>query len=194
MGEDVSPHFCMVFTQYTHDLLGVGCLRERCEPSEVDKDHRDFAPVALEGILGVAGHDQVGKVRRKEALEAGEPIELPDLVGHALLQGAVQLGQLPRLRLHGVVELLDPEQGADAGQQLGLVDGFAQEVVGAGLQPLDALLGGIEGRDHDHREDLGVGMGANLLADLVATHPGHDHVEQDEVGRRRSDEAERLGP
>src|SRR2546425_3349146 len=67
--EDEPAHLCVVLAQYPHDLFGFGGLRERREPAEVEEDHRDLAPVALERVLRVAAHNQLRELRGEEALE-----------------------------------------------------------------------------------------------------------------------------
>ena len=87
---------------------------------------------------------------------------------------------------------LDPQQRAHAGQQLRLVDGLGQEVVGPGLDPLDPLLAGIERGHHHHRQDAGAGVGPDPSAHLVAAHLGHHHVQQHEVEVFLLDDGQRL--
>jgi len=127
------------------------------------------------------GDDQLGELGREEALEAPEALELPHLLLDALLERLVPLRELRGLGLHRVVELLDPEERAHAGQELRLVDGLRQEVVGAGLEPLDPLLRRIEGRDHDDGQDPRGRILPELATHLVARHFGHDDVEEDQV-------------
>ena len=104
-----------------------------------------------------------------------------DLLAHPRLERPVPVRELGGLLLDGVVELLDAEEGADAGQQLRLVHGLGQEVVGARLEPLDALLRRVERGHHHHRQDARGGIGADGAAHLVAAHLRHHHVEQHEV-------------
>jgi hypothetical protein len=92
------------------------------------------------------------------------------------------------------VQALDPEQRPHAGEQLRLVDRLREEIVGAGLDALHALLGGIEGGHHDHRQHRGRLRLAELLAHLVARHPRHHDVEQHEVGTLGFHLLERLLP
>ena len=84
-------------------------------------------------------HDQLGQLGREEALEPREALELADLVGDPLLERPVQIGELGRLGLDGVVELLDPQERAHAREQLGQVDRLREEVVRAGVEALDPL-------------------------------------------------------
>ena len=70
--------------------------------------------------------------------------------------------------------------------------GLRQEVVGAGLDALDALALRVERGDEDDRQQRGRGIGAKVPAHVVAGQAGHHHVEQDEVRRLRRDLGERL--
>ena len=74
-----------------------------------------------------------------------------------------------------------------------MVERLGNEVVRPGLDRL-RLLGTDARRDHDHRQDRRVLVFAQLLADRVTVHPGHDNVEQDQIGLLSLDELERLRP
>jgi hypothetical protein len=174
--QDELAHLGVVLAQHGHDLFGLRRLREGGEAAQVEENHGDVAAVALEGILGAAGDDGFGELGGEEALEPAQALELGDLGLHALFEGAVELGQL-------VPELLDPEERADAGKQLRLVDGLGQEIVGPRVDPLDPLLRRIEGGDHDHGKERGGRVGAEGLAHLVARHLRHHHVEENEIRR-----------
>ena len=123
---------------------------------------------------------------REEALEAGQALELLDLLGDALLQRAVRLLELG-------VERLDPQQRAHPRQQLGLVDRLGEEIVGAGFDALDTLFAGVECGDHHHRQDPPGGSFADAPAHLVAGHARHHDVEQDQVGLGVRHLLERFG-
>ena len=140
----------MVLPERRHHLLGLGRLREGGEPSQVGEEHGHLLAVAPEHALVVGGHDQVGQLRGEEPSEPAQPVHLADLLGHPGLEGGVPLGQGGGLALDDVVVLLHPEQRLHPGQQLGLVERFDHEVVGAGFEGLE-LLGRSAGRDHDHR-------------------------------------------
>ena len=92
--EDQPAHRGVVFAEHAHHLLGIGGLGERGEAAQVEEDDGDLAPVALQRIVGAAGDDQLGELRREEALQPADPLELRDAVGDALLERAVQLGEL----------------------------------------------------------------------------------------------------
>jgi hypothetical protein len=130
----------------------------------------------------------------EEALEASHPIELGHLVADPLLERPVQFRELGGLALHGVVQLLHAHEGADPGQELGLVHGLGEKVVGPRFEPLDPLLRGIERGDHHHGQDPGGRVVADLATDLVAAHLRHHYVEQHEIRALGVDLAEGLGP
>ena len=94
----------VVLAEHRHHLLRIGGLGERGEAAQVEEDDGDLAPVALQRILGAAGDDEVGELRREEALQPADPLELRHAVGHALLERAVQLGELAALLQHLVVQ------------------------------------------------------------------------------------------
>ena len=98
---------------------------------------------------------------RGSAAAAATVSSSPDLRLHPLLERAIQLGQLRRLRLDRVVVALDAEQRPDPGEQLVVVERLRDEVVGAGLDRLRLLLTDAR-RDHDHRQHRGVVVRAQL--------------------------------
>ena len=81
-----------------------------------------------------------------------------------------------------VVERLDAQERAHAREQLVLADRLGEEVVGAGVETLGALLSRVERGDEDDRQHRMRRIGADRRAHLVAAHAGHHHVEEDEVG------------
>ena len=92
-----------------------------------------------------------------------------------------------------VVVALHPQEGADAGEELGLVERLRQEVVGARVERLFLLLAAARGDSHD-RQECRRGVRAQPAAELIAAHTGHDDVGEDEVGRLRKHLRERLLP
>ena len=102
----------------------------------------------------------------------------------------VPLGERLRLRDHRVVVALDPHERTDPGQQLGLVERLGDEVVGPDLDRAD-LLGVTAGRHHDDRDEGRGGVLADPAAGLVAVHPGHHDVEQDDVGQLSREQVQR---
>ena len=72
-----------------------------------------------------------------------------------------------------------PEQGADARQQFGPLEGLDQVVVGAGVEAGDPVLGVGPGGQHQDRH---LRVLAQLGAHLEAVHSGQSQVEHDQVG------------
>ena len=172
----------VVLAEHQHQVLGLDGLGERREAAQVAEHDRDLLPVALEERLVARRHDELGDLRRQEAPQPPRALELGDLLLDALLELAVPRGQLGRLRLDRVVVALDAQQRAHPREQLGLLEGLGDEVVGPGLDRGHLLLLAAGG-DHHDRQELGGLVGAQRPADLVAVHPGHDDVEQHEVDR-----------
>ena len=92
--EDELAHRLVVFAEHAHDLLGLRGLGKGGETAKVEEHDGDLAPVRPEGVLGAAGHDQLGELGREEALEPAEPLELGDLLLHPLLERAGEGGEL----------------------------------------------------------------------------------------------------
>ena len=88
---------------------------------------------------------------------------------------------------------LHPQQGPHPGQELGLVERFAQEVIRSRLEPLD-LVFGLARRDHDDGQVGGGRVGPEPAADLVAVHARHENVEEDEVRSLLLDQREGFRP
>ena len=72
------------------------------------------------------------------------------------------------------------QQGADPGEQLLERERLHQVVVGAGLEPLDAV--GDRVARGQHQDRRAAALGAKLAADLEPVDAGHEHVEDDQVG------------
>ena len=134
MLEDEPADGRVVFAQHGHHFLGIGGLGEGRETAQVEEDDGDLAAMALQRIGGAAGDDQLGELRREEALQAADLGQLVDAIGDALLERAVELGELGLLRPQLVVERLDAQQRAHARQQLGLAHRLAEEIVGTGVE------------------------------------------------------------
>jgi hypothetical protein len=101
-------------------------------------------------------------------------------LGHARFEFGIPGGQFVSLAPDGVVVLLDPRQRRHAREQLALVEGFGDEVVGARLEGGQSLFGSAGGDHHDGQE-FRCGSGAYPAADLVAVHLRHQNVEQHDV-------------
>ena len=66
----------VVLAEHPHDLLGLAGLGERREVAQVAEDHHDLAPVAVQERLVAGLDDQIGQLRREEASEPTEALEL----------------------------------------------------------------------------------------------------------------------
>ena len=170
--------------EHAHQLLGLDRVGEARPAAEVGEDHRHLTAVTGEDRLVAGGDDGLGELRREEPLELLHAVELLELGLHALLERAVQLRDL-------VVVALDPEQRANAGEELVVVERLRDEVVRAGLDRL-RLLGPLARRQHDHRQHGRVLARSELPADLEAVELRHHDVEQHEVRARRPCDLERL--
>ena len=74
--------------------------------------------------------------------------------------------------------------GADLGQELLAAHRLLEIIVGAAVEPLDAVRSTVERRDQHHLTAAGPRVGLQLAADLEAVHARHHHVEQHDVGHR----------
>src|SRR4030095_7978047 len=74
-----------------------------------------LARVRPQRIVGAAGHDELGELRREEALEPAQALELGYLFGDAPLERLVPLRQLAPITRLLIVEPLLLQAGADPG-------------------------------------------------------------------------------
>ena len=155
----------VVVVEHGHHVLRLGLLGQRGEPVQRAEDDGDLAPVDAEHRR--VGLDQLGDLRRQEpAQPAVEGLDL-------------------------VVVLLDAQQRAHAGEQLGLVERLRHEVVGAGLDRAPLLLLARR-RDHHDRQERGRLVRAQAAADLVAVDPRHHDVEQHQIDVAATQTRQRL--
>jgi len=98
---------------HAHDLFRRRRLREGGEAAQVHEDHRDLPAVALERILRAPADMSSASCGEKKRLSRPRRLELGHLRLHALLEIAVEVGELGRLGLDGGVEVLDPQQRPD---------------------------------------------------------------------------------
>jgi hypothetical protein len=198
------------------DLAEEGRDRERLEP---DREVRLLEPRDREEIfdhpaealgrvvrlverveeLGRVGGDladrkrQVGADDRERGLEVvdDELGELP-LLALQLDERLVAFDELGVRSLELVARALEPEERLDAREQERAVDRLLEEVVGAGLEPADAVFAvGVSG----HEDDRHVGTadhGPYVEQHVDAIHLRHHQVQKDEVRRRRRDRGERV--
>ena len=111
-------------------------------------------------VVLVAGDDAFGQVRRKEALQLSESLQLGELRLHALLQVGIERSEFSCLSLDRVVEGFHPQERAHARQQFRGIDRLHQEIVGTGFETLDAFFRRVERRHHDDRQHRGGSAGA----------------------------------
>ena len=98
------------------------------------------------------GDDQVGDLRRQEAPQAADPLDLVDLLGDAPFERGVPLGELARLVLDGVVQRLLAQHRAHPREEGGVLEGLRQVVVAAGVEARDDVAGVGLRRHEDHRD------------------------------------------
>lgn len=135
-------------------------------------------------VVRAARDDQLRQLRREEALETADPLELAHLRGDALLQSRVPLGKLGGLGLEsgrpgvdGVVQRLDPQHGAHAGYERRLVDRLGQVLVAAGREARDHIPGVRHGGHQDDRREGNRRIVPQAPADLEAVELRHHDVE-----------------
>ena len=110
------------------------------------------------------------------------------------LGGIGKAHALPGLLAHPklVGHHLEADEAAHAGEQREIVDRLGQEIVGAGIEPGDAVARLVERGDHDDRDMGDLGIGLDAAADFETVHAGHHHVQQHDVGQFRGDAGQRL--
>ena len=192
--EDQLARDLVVLAQHAHHLLGLRDLGEGGEAAQVEEHHGDLAAMALQRIVGAAADDQLGQLRREEAAQPPDPLELGDLRRHALLERGVPLLDFVGQRLDRVVQALDAQHRAHARGERRMVDRLGQVLVAAGLEPGDHVLRVGHRGDHDDRRERERGVGAQPPADLDAVELGHHDVEQDQVGLSRRAAASPSSP
>ena len=84
-----------------------------------------------------------------------------------------------------VCELLQLEQRANAGQQLGEIDRLAEKIVRAGINSVDAVFGLRKPRDKHYRSEPGFGSILDSAANLEAVHSRHHDIEQYQIRPKR---------
>ncbi len=141
--------------------------------------------MTVEQLLAARRKNQFGDLRREEALQPGHPLDLAKLIGDALLEVAVHLGDL-------VVQLLEAKRGFDPCHQRHLVDRLGQIFVSARLEPGYDVLGVRFGGAQDDRRERHRGVVLDPLADLDAVDLRHHDVEQDQVRLQLLGGGERL--
>ena len=82
------------------------------------------------------------------------------------------------------MQRFNAEKGINPCLQLGEIDRLGDVVVGAGVQPFDLVLGGVERRLHydgNERQLFGRDLGLEPSDDFHAVHLRHHHVEENQV-------------
>ena len=70
------------------------------------------------------------------------------------------------------------------------MDRLGEEIVGAGVEALHPFSVRVQRRYQDDGQHLKVRVSAQGTADRKAVHPGHDHIQQDQIGDPFSDGGE----
>ena len=70
---------------------------------------------------------------------------------------------------------------AESGQQFAEVEWLGEIVVGAGIEPSDPVLNGVERREHQNRHPIAAGTDG--AADIDTAHAGQQHIEDHGVIR-----------
>ncbi len=83
-----------------------------------------------------------------------------------------------------------PEQGADASEQLLQRERLGQVVVGAGVQPLDAVADGVAGGEQEDRH--AVALAPQAASDVQPVEARHHDVEHDRIGCATLDRRQRT--
>jgi hypothetical protein len=135
---------------------------------------------------------QLRPVLHRQLLQQPRPLPLMIVDDHDPAAGPVQIGARRADHAHAparglapaelVHHRLQPGEAADARHQHEFVDGLGQELVGPGVQPLDAVVPAVQRGDQHHGDVTGGVVVLEPAADLEAAHAGHHHVQQDDVG------------
>ncbi len=110
-------------------------------------------------------------------VDAREPVRARD--SNQLVVDGRQVGLLP---LNLLLERLDSQERPHARFQLGKVDGLRDVIVRAGVEPHDHVLGRVERRLDDDRNEWQLWIGLDATGHLEPIEPREHDVEQDEVG------------
>ena len=136
-------------------------------------------------VLAAAVDDRLRELRREEALQPAQAIELRDLLLHPLLELPVPLAHLVAQRF-----LLEARSDPRAQQRR--IERLRQVILGAELDAAHHALHLADRRDHDHRQMPQLGIGLQVLEHLVPVHLGHHDVEQHQVEFLRPQQFQRL--
>src|SRR5438552_15264005 len=184
----------VVLAQHAHDLLGRGDLRERGEAAEIAEHGGDLAPMALEELLVV--RDDLGDLRREEATQTLDPLELLDLLRDARDERLGPVGELRGLFLDRGGPRLDAHQRPRSRDDLRRRDIWPDDRVRAGFEPRDAEV--VAGRDDEHRPPRAIVVPGDdppqLSERAISRRVEHDEVrDRSDVGRHIAERAEGRG-
>ena len=168
--------------------------REAAVGGRVRQELLDEREHLVGSVQDVRGHrfSLVRAARRAVMQELGAHLHPAEVVLQVVRQDAQKLVLVLGELLQPVPRPLERQVGAHPRHQLGLVEGLRHVVDRAGLERAHDERLVVRGRQEDDR-DLGQArLGADALAHLESVHLGHQHVEQDEVGRGGGHALERL--
>ena len=189
--EDQLAERSVVLLEHRHHLFRLTRLSERRESSQIAEDHDDLATVtprnesSPELITSSATWGE--RNRRSRFIRCRSS----NCVCTRASSSAFHSSQLSRLPGDGVVVPLDPSQRRHSGQQLALVERFADEVVGSSLDSPRLLVVSARG-DHDDRKKRRTRLAADPSAHLVAVDAGHHDVQEHQIDIRRMQQLECL--
>ncbi len=126
----------------------------------------------LEGLVE-AFFEAAPVVDARQGVGTGDPHEL-----------IVDRGQLRPLALDLFLQRLDPKERSDPCLQLGEVDRLGDVVVGPGVETDDLVLGRVERRLHDDRDERQGLIALDAPRDLEPVELGKHDVEQNEIRER----------
>ncbi len=110
-------------------------------------------------------------------------------IGGTLLHLLLQRFAVPAIV---VAERLEPQEIFHTHGQLGAIHRLAEKVLRAGAESAHPRVAVAMGRDHDDRNVSRGEISFDLTRHVVAVHPGHHEIEQDQVGRLVSHHRDRL--
>jgi hypothetical protein len=99
-------------------------------------------------------------------------------------------GEVREGTIEPIFEVTDADQAFNAAEEFDFVDGFGEEIVGAGLNASFEVGRLVERRDHEDRQVFGRGVFPYFATDFKTRKSRHHDVEQDEVGLERFDQLE----
>jgi len=87
------------------------------------------------------------------------------------------LAQVGECAFELVSEVFYLEHRSDASHKFEFIDGFAEKIVGAGIDTMFDVAEFVKGRYHYHGNVTGLGVVLQSLADFEATHLRHHNIE-----------------